>query len=163
MFRGFHAPLIYAEKGVIFRYLLMVILFIIVCLAFWYSFGSTFKDLQVDKRIIDKTQTMKQEEYAKLVQLSESFQQLWGIRLLIHLCEHTVLLPKVKGNTLFIGISRLPGQTILIFPPIVRQLLSKNVAQQFEHKLSLCSQTQRSLADCASDTLTDIYTLLLGN
>lgn len=161
MLRGFSILSIDTEKGVLLRYLLMAILICVICVSFWYNFKYTIKVIQINKTIFDETKTITKQERKHFFSLSEKFQSIWGIHPVIHICNGTVLLPTIKNNILFIGVSKIPGQATLIVPPLVRRAISKEFLQKMEIELSLCSQTEKALSDCVLQTLDIIHATLM--
>ncbi len=160
MLRGFRGPFIYAEKHVLLRHMLMVILFAVVCSAFWYSFEDTFKAIRADRTYFDETKTTTKEDMEKYKQLSECLNQTWDINTVIHIRNGGVHIPSIQRNTLFIGVSSTPGQTVVIFPPLVRRMFSKKVIQSVETEIDHCVQTSSSLPLCAINALDKVHELL---
>ncbi|AAS95169.1 hypothetical protein [Nitratidesulfovibrio vulgaris] len=160
MLRGV-GPLIQASswRELLARFMLLCLVLALTAGGFWYNYERRFKDIQAGAALRDGGAHLPEPQREALHRLVAAFAEGYGIRLVVQVTEGVVDVPRLEGNTLFVGVNVHSGMSVVVFPPLLRKVTGEGPRLHLESE-----QLQRRIAagEEAGAVLVDALTLLLA-
>ena len=147
------------EKAI--RSVLLVALFALCGVGFWFHFEQRFAQIEAEHAFQDETGTVTRAQREILAEYADRLRQAWGVKTLVHIRRESVPAPKLKTDTLFVGVA--PGRrlALVLAPPLVKKALPPGFTFGLETRLDECAAS-RPAAGCVAEILHALDETLSG-
>lgn len=143
------------------RWIFFLCLWIGIFWAFWYRFDQQAQNLATKHAFLDEQRLLSSAEKNSINQSLRLFRENLGVHVIVHIRENLEL-PRMKGNTLFIGLNPEGDDALIAAHGLVNQLLQTKTYDErlrVENELKLCL-AQGPPAPCLQSSLTDLLNIL---
>lgn len=131
---GPSGPLVQASswRELVARIVLLCLVLGLTAGGFWYNYERRFREIQAGAALRDGAQELPDADRAALRRLVEAFDEGYGIRLVVQVTKGVVEVPRLEGNTLFVGVNAVSGTSVVVFPPLLRKALGEECRLRLE-------------------------------